>query len=446
MSIQIHACNIIPPVGGGGGGTALAPYLLDGPDPSGTLTNAVNVLAMTAAQQPVAFQAVEEFQPASNVGLPLAVAYLPPVVGANGQSVALPLQLKDDSGAIKNAAAVVVETRDAAAASYYAALTFDLSAGGPNPYGVELVKNTLKLLGSSTLFGDTDTCGVYTEDANFLCGSNRAYLAPFGGATAKLLARVFGNAAGAARASLIVNVNDGATDEESRLDLTKNSFAAGAELNAKQCDALSFEPVGNTANIFLDEPGLGPYAKALQLRVNNSTGPGWEISPNGYLTALSGLPQQLRIINVRQGAANGEVVTFEQVLDQSLALAPSALPGSNTTQTGALRTQTIEVTATNVATTYKFAVTQKMRLIGCRAALPAAGADTLALTVRRTSSGVDLMMIAAKTAPGGTIVPFAPTYTTLEATFGLNEEYEVNVLSSGGNFQAFIFLEFAPDL
>lgn len=442
MSIQIHACNIIPPVSGGGGGSAAAPYLLNGPDTSGLLINSVDVTDEPAATQPILFAAsvVPVGNPARTV-VPLGIGYLPAGFGQNGDTVAMVAALKDDAGSQRPAVRLVATTENAVAATFDASLTLEVGSGN----GAKVQGNTIQLLGQSNVLPG-GPAGIFTTDENVIVAANRAYLAPVVGATAELLARVFGNVAGAAKASLIVNVNDGATDAESRLDLSKNNFATGAELNAKQCDALSFEPVGNTANIFLDEPGGGPYAKALQLRVNNSTGPGWEISPNGDLTALSGLPQQLGITDVRKGAATGEVVTFEQVLNQSLASTPSALPGSNTTQTGALRTQTIEVDATNVATTYKFAVTQKMRLIGCRAALPLAGADTLALTVRRTSSGVDLMTIAAKAAPGGTIVPFATTYTTAEATFGLNEEYEVDVTSSGANFRAFIFLEFAPEL
>lgn len=438
MSIQIHACNIIPAVGGGGG-TALAPYLLAGPDPSGTLTNAVNVLAMTAAQQPVAFQAVEEFQPASNVGLPLAVAYLPPVVGANGQSVALPFQLKDDSGVIKNAAAVVVETRDAAAASYYAALTFDLSAGGPNPYGVELVKNTLKLLGSSTLFGDTDTCGVYTEDANFLCGSNRQYNAPVVGAVARVLARCVGDVAARARAELVATSGDGTNPEsESGFRVERPDAQNAGEARVRGCDVLQCETPPVTADFTICTSGNVP----LKLLTNGKSGKGWEVTTSGDLSAVNTGPSLPKVTNMRGGTVSGEAVEFSQVFTPSLAVAPSTV--ANQLITASLRTQTINIAAKNTLQSFPFTVPYGLRIIGCRAALPAAVVPDTVDVIVRNAAGVALFEILGKQPPGGTVVPCAATYTDVASVIAQNDAFSVEVQTSLNPFVVYVFLEFAP--
>jgi len=169
----------------------------------------------------------------------------------------------------------------------------------------------------------------------------------------------------------------------------------------------------------------------------------WTMSvADGSLTASPAA----QVKGVLPGTTTGDAVAYEQILDAGIAtptnggatvaIVPGAqfiAPATFTAPTGGAGTFLLQNNTGRTIT-----------LIGARALIPAAGANTLAITIANTSGATDLFTAAALAATGGTHLACATTYnlSVTGAQIANGANITVTAEGSAATIDTILFLEF----
>lgn len=336
---RLNKWDLLPGVASSGDAPAAAPYLLNGPDTSGTLTSAVDVLDLATPQPLVATAPF-----AGTSGAPISLEY-DNGAGAANTSCLMPFYHQSDTNARFLAGFVdctIVDPTDGAEQTELSLIP--VSAGAP-------------------------TGGLVVQ-------SNSAILTGAGNKTI--------------------------TTENGNLTLT----AAGAGGD------VSFE--------------AGGFVR-------------WSI--DGATGNLAANPGGEKLENVLPASAAGEVVVFEQILDAGITTPADGGPAVNIVP-GAEFIASASFVASALGSTFLLAnnTGKAITLIGARALIPAAGANTLAITI--AGNATNLFEAAALAATGGTHLQCATTYTLIAATIANGANITITAQANPINIDTILFLEF----
>lgn len=408
----IPAANLPP---SGGGAPVNAPYLLNGADPSGLLTAEVNVLALSAPQPFIATAAIF-----ADIGQPLTIAYDPGAAGAANTGAAVGFQAQNDADAAVQIGGVAALLTDATAGSVDSAIALNVSAASATVTAA-LVDNTGILLDGTGAKTITTSKGNLTVSAT---GAGNGVAVSSAAAGAAVTGQTTASLTATTGAASVVATAAGA----SVTGATTAAVTAGTILTLTGADRILLQTAaaGNGVQVLAGAVPTWIFDDAASL--------------NGRLVAAGSARP---ISNVSPSTTTGDVVVFEQILDAGQA-APTNGGATVPIVPGAEFIATATFTApTGGAGTFLLQnnTGRAITIIGARAVIPAAGANTLALTIDN-AGGTDLFTVAALAATGGTHVPAATTYTLAEAVIANGANIIITAEGSGATIDTILFLEF----
>ena len=390
----------MPPISSGGGGAPVAaPYLLNGPDVSGTLTSAVDVLDL-ATPQP--FVATAPFI-GGQLGAPVTIDYANGA-GSVGDGVILPARLQNNGNTQFIASAIQTEIVDATAGAEITKVTIQPATAGSIVGGIEVTSNAVKLFGSGAKLVTTSS-GSLTMSSTGL-GSTLAIAA--GG-----------------------EISIGA------------GVSGPAEINITASGQASYK--SNQGNVTLATGGgafdvLVKSGRNIVFSTTNGSFDRWAIlSATGELAAQGA---GAKVTNLTPGTTTGDAVAYQQVLLGAVAAPTNGGPAVNATP-GACMIASAEFTApTGGSGTFllKNNTGASILIVGARVLIPSAGATTLACSV--SSLATTLFENPAITAPGGTHLPATTSYTVANATIANGANIIIEADGSVATVDTIIFVEY----
>lgn len=402
-----------------------APYLLNGVDPSGSLTAQVNVLTLTTPQPFIATAPI-----AGDVGLPITLAY-DNGAGTVGTGVGLQFKAQNDADTTQDICTVIARLTDATDTSEDSEVDIQVLAAGADQTALTISNSGLTLDGTGNKSIDT-TSGdliVTTTGGNFTAGS--------AGRTNNL-STFLASATTGAIATLKAEVTG--TPSDTKLDVNANKTA-----QFTKADTITFAPDGATQTLTtgsaLSIVGAGVTidsgAANLTLRAGGSDR--WIVDDtSGELQAQGG---GAKITNVDPGTTTGDVVVFEQILDAGVATPVDAGPAVAIVP-GASFIATSTFTAPNAAAgnfLLQNNTGKTITLIGARVLIPGA-ATTLSINV--FNGATSLFFAAAITGPGGGHLSCTASYSLATAAIANGDDITVVAAGAAATVDTILFLEY----
>lgn len=396
MGVKVNQCDIVPPISSGGGGAPVgAPYLLNGPDVSGTLTSAVDVLAL-ATPQP--FVATAPFI-GGQLGAPVMMDYANGA-GSVGDGVILPARLQNDGNTQFIASAIQTEIVDATAGTETTKVKIQPATAGSIVDGIEITRDAITFPGARTksIVGEQsitiDAPAVALEGA----GSH-----------------------------VVLDASGPAIDIRSTGPIDIEANGAGVVLTLTGGDRI------------LLQSGAG--GNGVQVLAGNvSTWTFMDSAVNGG--ALTAIGSTRKVANIAPGTTTGDAVAYQQVLLGAVAAPTNGGPAVNATP-GACMIAPAEFTApTGGSGTFllKNNTGANILIVGARVLIPSAGATTLACSV--SSPLTTLFDAAAIVAPSGTHLSATATYSIANATIANGANITIAAEGSVATVDTIIFVEY----
>lgn len=443
MGIKVNRCDIVPPIssGGGGGAPVDAPYLTNGVDPNGDLTANVNVLALAAPQPFIATAPL-----VGDVGVPIIIAYNNGA-GAANTGTGLGFRAQNDLDTTILLGSVLAQFSDATDGSEDSKLVANVYAAGAQVTALSIDNGGITLDGSGAKT-ITTSAGALTVSATG--GTNAATVSAAGAAS------LTGGTAAAVTGATTATVQAGSGAA------TLRSTAAGAVVLGATTASLTATAGavsvtgGTTAALTAGTNATVEGASVVVLRaaaagngvqVHAGGVPTWTFddsaSLNGRLVAEGSARP---ISNVSPSASTGDVVVHQQIFDAGIA-APTNGGATVAIVPGAEFIATATFTApTGGAGTFLLQnnTGRTITLIGARALIPAAGANTLAITIASTLGATNLFTAAALAATGGAHLACATTYNLglTGAQIANGAGITITAEGSAGTVAVILLLEF----
>jgi len=441
MGVKVNRCDIVPPLSGSAGVPVNAPYLLNGVDPSGLLTAEVNVLALAAPQPFIATAPI-----AGDVGLPITLAY-DNGAGAAGTGVGLQFKAQNDLDTTKDICTVVTRLTVATDTTEASVVDIGVLAAGAEQTALTIADTGLSLNGGTGAKTVTTSKGALTVSAtgagNGVTVSSAAASADLTGTTTATVS------AGSGAATLRSTAAGAVVVGQTTASLTATTGAASVVATAGAASITGATTAALTAGsgaATVESTGgavILVSAAASAVTVTAGGTPTWQFLQSGLNGgALTALGTQRKVANIAPGTVAGDAVAFEQLLDSGIATPTDAGPAV-AMSLGATMTQVAEFTApSGVAGAFLIdnSTGQSARLIDVQVGLPAAGPNTLTITV---SKGATVLFTGTTIAsPGGTHLQMATTYTTTDALFAAGDDIAISATGNGGTVAVILLLGF----
>jgi hypothetical protein len=441
MGVKVNRCDIVPPISGGGGGAPVdAPYLTNGVDPNGDLTANVNVLALAAPQPFIVTAPIFEA-----IGQPLTIAYNPGAAGAANTGAAIGFRAQNDANAAVQIGSVAALMTDATAGSVDSALALNVSAASATVTAA-LVDNTGIVLDGSGTKTITTSKGNLTVSAT---GAGNDVTVQSGSAAAALTGATTATVqAGSGAATLQSTAAGAAVLGATTASLTATTGAASVVATAGAASVTG----GTTAAITAGTNVTVEGASTVLLR-SGAAGNGVQVLAGAVSTwtfmdptinggALTSIGSTRKVANVLAGTVAGDAIVYQQIFDAgtvaptnggaTVPIVPGAqfiAPATFTAPTGGAGTFLLQ---NNTG--------RDITVIGVRALIPGAAANTLAITVA-SPFPTNLFAEAVLAATGGALSP-ATTYTLAAAVIANGADITITAEGSAGTVDVILLLEF----
>ena len=434
--------DTLPIATGGGGAPDSAPYLLNGVDTTGDLTNPVNVLALAAPQSFIATSPI-----GGTVGVPVKLAY-DNGPGSAGTAIAVLMELQSDSDNTVNGGSIKATLTDATNGAEVSTVTVTTLAAGSEEDALVIADSGLTLdgTGNKTITTATGDLIVSTTGGNFTAGS---------AGRVNNLSTFLASATTAAIASLKAEVNDGASPPvitDVKLDL---STAKTGEFT--NVDTLAFSPSGATQTISTGDALDVVASKSIFIRsIGTVPNTNVAISATGNVVVAAGGSDRwavvgttgefqsqggAKITNVDPATAAGDVVVFEQILDAGVATpvdagpAVAIVPGASFIATATFMAPNGSAGNFLLENTTGKTIT----LIGVRVLIPGA-TTTLSITV--LNGATSLFSALALAGPGGGHLSCTANYSLANAAIANGASISISATGAAATVDTILFLEY----